>query len=84
MDKRIALFLIFMMGGFSVFSSPGEKSEKYVVKNEKEISFDEILVQGKHHFSDESVETVKENVLNTLLSIPKDFKDRIKTSSVRN
>ena len=51
----------------------------------KEISFDEILVQGKYHFSDEVVVTVEQDkFLDGLLSVPKDFKDRIKRSAERN
>ncbi len=85
MNYRIVLFLAVTIGSLSVFSSPKEEPEKNVIKNEQEISFDEILVQGKHHFSEEPVETVKQDrVLDTLLEIPKDFKDRIKMSSVRN
>jgi hypothetical protein len=42
------------------------------------------LVQGKYHFSDEAVITVEEDkVLDALLGIRKDFKDRIKRSASR-
>ena len=54
-------------------------------RSSKEVSFDEILVQGKHHFSDEAVVTVEQDkVLDALLEIRKDFKDRIKKSAKRN
>lgn len=54
-------------------------------KNQKEISFDEILVQGNHHFSDEAVITVEQDkVLDALLEVPKDFKKRISKSAKRN
>jgi hypothetical protein len=50
----------------------------------KDLSFDEILIKGKHHFNDEAVVTVEEDkVLNALLEVRKDFKDRIKTSKVQ-
>lgn len=48
------------------------------------LSFDEILIKGKHHFNDEAVVTVEDDkVLNALLEVKKDFKDRMKTSKVR-
>lgn len=50
----------------------------------KDLSFDEILIKGKHHFNDEAVITVEEDkVLNGLLEVKKDFKDRMKKSKVR-
>ncbi|MCJ8276551.1 MAG: hypothetical protein HRT44_02385, partial [Bdellovibrionales bacterium] len=58
---------------------------KKKVRVSKEVSFDEILVQGKHHFSDEAVVTVEQDkVLDALLEVRKDFKDRIKKSAKRN
>lgn len=54
-------------------------------KSSKEMSFDEILVQGKHHFSDEAIVTVEQDkVLDALLEVRKDFKDRILKSAKRN
>ena len=74
---------------FSLFSMPlhgaPEKKKKAKSLQSKEVSFDEILVQGKHHFSDEAVVTVEnDKVLDALLEIRKDFKDRIKKSARRN
>ncbi|MCC7403266.1 MAG: hypothetical protein IT288_02615 [Bdellovibrionales bacterium] len=49
------------------------------------MSFEDLLVQGKYHFSDEAVATVEEDkVLDALLGIRKDFKDRIKRSASRH
>ena len=87
MIYRILLFLFFTACGFSVFSSPDEKGEKggETIKKGQEISFDEIIVQGKRHFSDETVVTVEQDkVLDALLKVPGDFKDRIKMSAKRN
>lgn len=54
-------------------------------KNSREVDFDELLVQGKHHFSDEAVVTVEQDkVLDALLEIRKNFKDRMKKSAKRN
>jgi len=48
------------------------------------MTFDELLVQGKYHFTDEAVATVEQDkVLDGLLEIRKDFKDRIKQSAAR-
>lgn len=53
-------------------------------KKSTELSFDEVLVQGKYHFADESVTTVEEDkVLDALLGVRTDFKDRIHQSGSR-
>lgn len=84
MDKWTFLFLFIVFGSFSAFSSPNNPEKKSAEK-EREVSFDEILVQGKHHFSDEAIDTVgQDRILDTLLEVPKDFRDRIKMSSERN
>ena len=49
------------------------------------MSFEDLLVKGKYHFSDEAVVTVEEDkVLDALLPVRKDFKDRIKRSASRH
>lgn len=49
-----------------------------------DISFEDLLVKGKYHFSDEAVVTVEQDkVLDALLGIRKDFKDRMKRSAER-
>jgi len=54
-------------------------------KSEKtEHNFEDLLVQGKYHFSDEAVTTVEEDkVLDSLLGIRTDFKDKIEQSAGR-
>lgn len=50
----------------------------------KSFEFDDLLVQGKYQFSNDSITTVEEDkVLDALLSVRKDFKDRVKTSGSR-
>jgi hypothetical protein len=45
-------------------------------------NFEDLLVQGKFHFSDEAVSTVEEDkVLDSLIGVRTDFKDRIQQSS---
>ena len=48
----------------------------------QEHNFEDLLVQGKYHFSDEAVTTVEEDkVLDSLLGIRADFKDRMAKSA---
>lgn len=47
-------------------------------------SFEDLLVQGKYHFSDEAVTTVEEDkVLDSLIGVRTDFKDRLEQSAER-
>ena len=49
-----------------------------------EHSFEDLLVQGKYHFSDTAVTTVEEDkVLDSLLGVRNDFQDRIDQSEGR-
>lgn len=53
-------------------------------KKSTDVSFDELLIQGQYHFSDEIVTTVEQDkVLDALLGLRKDFKDKIKRSASR-
>lgn len=55
------------------------------VKLEKNISFEDMLIKGKYQFKDETVMTVEQDkVLDGLLGVRKDFKDKIKRSASRN
>ncbi len=68
--------------GLSAMASPGALKEK---KKTTDVSFEDVLVQGKYHFSDEAVTTVEQDkVLDALLSVRKEFKDRIQKSAERN
>lgn len=54
-------------------------------KKTTDVSFDDVLVQGKYHFSDEAVTTVEnDSVLDALLGVRTDFKDRLKKSAARH
>lgn len=45
-------------------------------------NFEDLLVNGQYHFSDEAVTTVEEDkVLNSLIGVRMDFKDRMKQSA---
>jgi hypothetical protein len=53
-------------------------------KKSTDLNFEDLLIQGKYHFSDEAVTTVEQDkVLDGLLEVRKDFKDRIKQSTAR-
>lgn len=55
-----------------------------ISKKSKDLNFDELLIQGKYHFTDEAVTTVEDDkVLDGLLQVRKDFKDRIQQSAAR-
>jgi hypothetical protein len=57
-----------------VESNPGNSQTSH--------SFEDLLVQGKYHFSDEAVSTVEEDkVLDSLLGVRSDFKDRMQKSA---
>lgn len=84
--RILILTLSLVLFSLSVGAAPAPKTKKSKRSRQaKEVSFDEILVQGKHHFSDEAVVTVEQDkVLDALLEVRKDFKDRIKKSAKRN
>lgn len=70
------LFLV--VGALTAQAAPqqGQKS--------KEMSFEEILIQGKYQFSDEAVTTVEQDkVLEGLIGLKKDFKERMEESMVQ-
>ena len=82
MKLLVRIFVLFLLAQ-PLDAAPN--SQKNKSKQGQEVSFDEILVQGKHHFSDEAVVTVEQDkVLDALLEVRKDFKDRIRKSAKRN
>ena len=76
----IMTFFSFQVG--AVETSTNSSSQSPQAKATTEHNFEDILVQGKYHFSDESVTTVEEDkVLDSLIGVRSDFKDRLKQSS---
>lgn len=77
-----------LLGGSYVMSATSASTAEASTapkKKSTEMSFDDVLVQGKYHFSDEAVTTVEEDkVLDGLLGVRKDFKDRMKKSAARH
>lgn len=67
---------------FSLEASAQDAASKK--KKSTEVSFEDVLVQGKYHFSDEAVTTVEDDkILDALLGVRTDFKDRVKKSTSR-
>lgn len=82
---KLLISLLIFCGALSVAVAAPKGSAQKKSRQAQEVSFDEILVQGKHHFSDEAVVTVEQDkVLDALLEVRKDFKDRIQKSAKRN
>lgn len=87
-----SLMIVPLMLSVSAFAAnaPDEKpkapisAEMKADKSQTEHSFEDLLVQGKYHFSDESVTTVEEDkVLDALIGVRTDFKDRLDESAGR-
>ena len=67
------------------FAAPGDQASPGGSKNATSVNFEDLLIQGKHHFSNETVITVEEDkVLDSLLGIRKDFRDRVRRSATRH
>ena len=75
--KKLILFILL----FAVPVMAANKIKKPKYNKQTEVQFDDLLIQGKYHFSDEAVTTVEEDkVLDALLGVRKDFKDRMRRS----
>lgn len=70
------LTLLVSSASFAEKKSTAE--DKGQAKTEMSHNFEDLLVQGKYHFTDEAVSTVEEDkVLDSLLGLRADFKDRM-------
>jgi len=79
---RVKLIVLTMMMALSTVALGVGKKRK---QSSTDLSFEDLLVQGRYHFSNESVVTVEEEkVFNKLLKIRKDFDDRVKDSAGQN
>lgn len=75
---KIVVLTVLVAAASVAWAGPKKKSQKVST----EVSFEDLLVKGKYHFSDEAVVTVEQDkVLDALLGIRKDFKDRMKRSA---
>jgi hypothetical protein len=80
--KAIVLSILLM----GPFAGAAPAAQAPVAKDKKsaqtDMNFEDLLVSGQYHFSDEAVTTVEEDkVLNSLIGIRADFKDRMKQSA---
>jgi len=83
--KKIIWILLGGLLGLSSLSSAATKEEDKKKDSSTAHNFEDLLVQGKYHFSDEAVTTVEEDkVLDSLIGVRSDFKDRLKKSTARH
>lgn len=79
MKKAVILPLMLLI---AVSAGAQEKSKK---ATGTDLSFEDLLIQGRYHFSNESVVTVEEEkVFGKILKIRRDFDDRIEDSMEQN
>lgn len=83
---KVLLSAILLVAGatWAAENAPASAGSAKTSNRSTNISFDELLIQGKYHFSDEAVITVEQDkILDALLGVRKDFKDRIEQSASR-
>jgi hypothetical protein len=84
-SKMLFSTLLVMTLATSVGVNAATENSEAAKKKTTDVSFDDVLVQGKYHFSDEAVTTVEnDKVLDALLGVRTDFKDRLKKSAARH
>ncbi|MBN8541592.1 MAG: hypothetical protein J0L82_14460 [Deltaproteobacteria bacterium] len=85
--KAWLLVFVFVAPVFAIIAQDAGAQDAAATSKKKkstEVSFDDVLVQGKYHFSDEAVTTVEDDkILDALLGVRTDFKDRVKKSTSR-
>lgn len=75
------ILIVFFLFSFHAFAAE-KPALPQPAKKSTQVNFDDMLVQGKFQFSDEAVTTVEgDQVLDALLGVRTDFKDRIIKSS---
>ena len=76
---KYALMIAFILGAGAASANPEKPAN---TKKGQDMNFEDLLVSGQYHFSDEAVTTVEEDkVLNSLIGVRTDFKDRMKQSA---
>lgn len=79
---RVGSLIVLLVLAFS--ATAAEQKGGAPTNSATDHSFDDVLVQGKYHFSDEAVTTVEEDkVLDALIGVRTDFKDRLEQSAER-
>lgn len=78
---KVLLAVLVAMLGLNVRAADAPANTAKAGSKSTNVSFDELLIQGKYHFSDEAVITVEQDkILDALLGVRKDFKDRLEQS----
>ncbi len=81
------IFLILFFAVTAVHAEEATKAQASTQAKKAQVTdakFEDLLVQGQYHFSDESVVTVEQDkILDALLGVRTDFKDRIEQSATR-
>lgn len=73
---------LLIIGIVSALALGAQAAETKTAKKAQDMNFEDLLVSGQYHFSDEAVTTVEEDkVLNSLIGVRSDFKDRLKQSA---
>jgi hypothetical protein len=81
---RGLVVILSLLSSYSVFAAEKSAPRAPSAESNTQHSFEDLLVQGKYHFSDEAVTTVEEDkVLDSLIGVRTDFKDRLQQSSER-
>jgi hypothetical protein len=81
------LLATLVLANFAVASTSVSKKLKPKTKStlSTNVNFEDQLVNGKYAYPDEALATVEdEKLLNDLLAVRKNFKDRLKQTSMRN
>lgn len=78
---KYALMMMLVLTAGVAMAAP-EKAAPPAANKKQDMNFEDLLVSGQYHFSDEAVTTVEEDkVLNSLIGVRADFKDRMKQSA---
>lgn len=78
---KSALMMLVLLAGVA-HAAPEKAAPAPANAKDKNVNFEDLLVSGQYHFSDEAVTTVEEDkVLNSLIGVRADFKDRMKQSA---
>jgi hypothetical protein len=80
--KNVILGLILVLGVSAQASTSSTSAKSHL---STDVNFEDQLVNGKYAYPDEAIATVEdEKLLDDLLAVRKNFKDRLKESSLRN
>lgn len=81
--KRIAFILLTTVAVFTVIPAIAQNNKQTTTSTtSKSHNFEDLLVNGKYHFSDEAISTVEaDKVFDSLIGLRTDFKDRLEASA---